>query len=138
MPVARSRCGVRLPVGLVRLPMGGVRLPVGVLRLSMACRLPLAVLLALLGAVLLGEIGDTLANPMGAFGQRVLTALHLGLDLLAERPIGSGCCRPGAKGGHRYDRCENRHGRFALDRCRQCGYASGCHVAPRFMTSPAH
>ena len=50
-------------------------------------------LLALLGPVLLGEVGDTLPNPMRALRQCVLAALHVSLHLLTERPRGSGCRR---------------------------------------------
>ncbi len=49
--------------------------------------LPLAVLLALLRAVLLREVGDTVAYPMRPSPQRVLTALHLSLDLLTKRAV---------------------------------------------------
>jgi hypothetical protein len=115
---------------------------VGVVRI--ACRLPLAVLwclavlLALPGTVLLGEVRDTLANPMRAVGQHVLTALHLRLDLLAERPIDSGGRCPGAEDACRDARREGCHGRFAFDHGRNCGYESGCHAHPRIITSSDH
>jgi hypothetical protein len=94
----------------------------------------LAVLLALLGTVLLGEVRNTLANAMGACGQRVLTALYLGLDLLAKRPIGSGCRRPDTQCARRDDRRKDYHGHFALDCCRNCGCESSCHSHPHFIT----
>jgi hypothetical protein len=108
----------------------------GVLRLVGG--MPLAVLLPLLGAVLLGEIGDTVPNPMCSFGQSVLTAFHLGLDLLAERPIGGGGYGTAAYGGGRYKRRDDRCGGFAFDRCRKYGCESGWHSYPRFITYPAH
>jgi hypothetical protein len=91
------------------------RMPLAVLRIAVG--MPLAVLLPLLGAVLLGEVGDTVPNPMRSFGQSVLTALHFGLDLLAERPIGGGCHGTAAYGGRRYERRDDRCGRFAFDCC---------------------
>ena len=107
----------------------------GVLRIVSG--MPLAVLLPLLSTVLLGEVGDTVPNPMRSCAQRVLTALHLGLDLLAERPIG-GCYGTTAYGGRSYERRDDRCGRFAFDRCRKYSCESGWHCHPRFITYPAH
>jgi len=92
----------------------------------------LAVLLPLLHPVLLSEVGDTVPNPMYSVGQRVLTALHLGLDLLAKRPTGGGHCTA-AQGAQRDERRQDRHGCFAFGRGRQCGCVSGCHDLPRFF-----
>jgi hypothetical protein len=89
--------------------------------LPLAVLLRLAVLLTLLFPMLLGEVRDTVPNPMCIVGQRILTTLHLGLNLLAERPRSSGCRRPGAEGADRDDRHEDRDGHFAFDRCRNCG-----------------
>src|SRR5690242_13994785 len=80
--MARARCPARPATVLL------VRLSMGVVVVRLARGMPLAVLLPLLGAMLLGEVGDTVPNPMHPVGQRILTALHLGLDLLAERPSG--------------------------------------------------
>lgn len=131
--MATSRCDTWRRIVLAGAAMGILRFPVGVVRI--ACGMPLAVLLPLLRTVLLGEIGDTLSNAMRAFGQRVLTALHFGLDLLAKRPTGGSCRRTAAEGACRYDCREDRHGRFVFDRCRQCGGKSGCHCSPRFISS---
>src|SRR5215471_8815648 len=98
LAMASSRCGGRLAVVAI-ITVGFVR---------MACAMPVV--------MLRGEVGDTVANPMRAFGQRVLTALHLGLDLLAERPIGGCSHRPTTDSAHPDDRRENHRGRFASDR----------------------
>jgi hypothetical protein len=135
VPVACSRCGGRRFAVLAGVPMGLVRLPMGLVRLPMGCGLPLAVLLSLLDTVLLGEVGDTVPNPMHSFAQRVLAALHLGLYLLAEHPTGSGRRCTAADGAHRDDRRQDCHRCFAFDRCRKCGGYSGCHTHPRFISS---
>jgi hypothetical protein len=58
-------------------------------------------LLALLGAVLLREVGDTLANAVDALGQVGLTGRHLRLYLLPESPaVGGRCDACGAAGSY--------------------------------------
>jgi hypothetical protein len=115
--------------------MALVRLAMGLVRLPMACGLPLAVLLPLLDTMLLGEVGDTVPDPMRPFCQSVLAALHLGLDLLAEHPTGSGSRCSTADRAHRDNRRQDCHCCFAFDRCRKCGGHSGCHAHPRFISS---
>jgi hypothetical protein len=79
LAVARTRRPSRRPTVVACIPMSA---------LGIAGGLPLTVLLALLRAVLLREVGDTLPNPVRPFGQGVFTTLHLGLDLLAKRAVG--------------------------------------------------
>jgi hypothetical protein len=105
--------------------------------LGIARSLPLTVLLALLRAVLLREVGDTLPNPVRPIGQRVLTALYLGLDLLAKRPVGGRRRGAATHGARREHGREDRRGRFALDRRRNRRLESGCQAHPRFIPRQA-
>jgi len=88
--------------------------------------LPLAVLPALLLSVLLREVRDTVPNPMRPGPQRVLTALHLLLDLLTEcavrrrsRHIG------GATGGEQP--CQDGSADLALDAYRHRAAQASCY-----------
>jgi hypothetical protein len=105
--------------------------------LGIARGLPLTVLLALLLAMLLREVGDTLPDPVRPFGQRSLAVLHLLLDLLAKRPVGGRRRGAAPNGARREHSREDRRGRFAFDRRRDCRLESSCHASPRFITRQA-
>jgi len=88
--------------------------------------LPLAVLLALLRAVLLREVRDTVPNPMRPGPQRVLTALHLSLDLLPERAVRRrGHRAGGATSGEQ--RRQDGSADLALDAYRHRAAQPSCH-----------
>jgi hypothetical protein len=82
------------------------------------------VLLALLGAVPLREVGDTLANAVDALGQMGLTGRHLRLYLLPEGAVVGGRCDPGGAGSGYHCR---------QDHCRSLAFYGGarrCHESP--------
>src|SRR5258707_11400894 len=94
--------------------------------------LPLAVLLALLRAVLLCEVGDTVAYPMRPSPQRVLTALHLGLDLLTERAVRRRGHRAGGATGGEQPRQDGSPD-LALDTHRHRTGQPSCHGVLLFV-----
>src|SRR5260370_11762696 len=98
-----------------------------------AGRVPLAVLLPLLLAVLLREVRDTLANPVHTSLQVVLAALHLLLDLLAERALRRrGRCAGGAASGEQ--RRQDGDADFALEARGHRGAQPTCHVTLLLVT----
>lgn len=78
----------------------------------------MTVLLALLGAVLLREVGDTVANAMGALRQMRFAGCHLRLHLLAKGAVIGRRSDPyGTAGRHHRDQ----------NHCRGLAFEDGAH-----------
>src|SRR5260221_2986449 len=94
--------------------------------------LPLAMLLALLRAVLLREVRDTVPNSVRPGPQRVLTALHLLLDLLTERAVRRRGRHPGGATGGEQPR-QDGDADLALDAYRHRTAQPSCHGVLLFV-----
>lgn len=77
-------------------------------------------LLALLGAVPLGEVGDTLANAVDALGQVGLTGRHLRLYLLPKGAVVGGRCDPCGAAGSYHCRQDHYRGLAFYGGARRC------------------
>jgi len=89
--------------------------------------LPLAVLLALLRAVLLREVRDTVPNPMRPARQLRLTVLYLLFDLLTDRAIGRSGRRHASGPASREQRRQDGEADLALDAHRDRSTQASCH-----------